>query len=141
MRLAHAIVGDTFVARDQCPHRAQQIDHGAAARVQPDVAEPQLGIGMDRPTDQPEGSRGHVAGHTLVDCTHLPPSFHAPGHAARTRVLAPDVDATSTKHPLRMIPRSHRFPDGGPTLGMERREQDRGLDLCARNRCFVVHGP
>ena len=52
----------------------------------PDVAEGQLGIGMDRAGDEPERGRRDVARHPLVDRLHRQPSFERPGDLARSAV-------------------------------------------------------
>ena len=63
-------------------HRRQEVDDRAPRRVDADVAERQLGVGMDRAGDQPEGGRRHVGRDALIDRLHRRPSFHRPRDAA-----------------------------------------------------------
>ena len=87
-RLADAVVAGrrrrpTGVLLDVGAHRAQEVDDRPARRVDADVAQRQLGVGMDRAGDQPEGGRRDVARDPLVDRLHRRPSFDRPGHRAR----------------------------------------------------------
>ena len=62
------------------PIRREQVDDRAPRRVDADVAQGQLGVGMDRAGDQPEGGRGHVARDSLIDRLQRHPSLDRPGH-------------------------------------------------------------
>ena len=97
-------------------HRAQEVDDRAPGRVDTDVAERELGIGMDGPGDEPERGRRDVGRHVLIDRLHRRPSFHRQGDALVARCPL-DRDATCPQHALRVVARRDPFPDGRPTLG------------------------
>ena len=120
-------------------HRPQQVDDGAAGRVDPDVPERELGVGMDRGRDEPEGG-GRDVGRHVLDRSPAPPSLLPPSGRHRSPSVAfADVDPARPQHPLRVVARRDPFPDGRSSLGPKPRQQDRRLDLRRRHRRRVVH--
>ena len=94
-------------------HRAEEVDDRAAGRVDADVAEGQLGVGMDRPGDEPERGRRDVARHAL-DRSPAPPSLLPPPRRRPRPARCPlDRDATGPQHPLRVVARARPVP--GPS--------------------------
>ena len=122
-------------------HRAQDVDDRAAGRVDADVAQGQLGVGMDGAGDQPEGRRRDVARDPLVDRVHRHPSLHRPGDRPVRRVRPLDRHAPRPEHPLRVVARRDRLADRRPPVRPKPGQQDRRLHLCARHRRRVVDGP
>ena len=123
-------------------HRAQDVDDGAPGRVDPDVAERQLGVrdGSRRrparrrpPRRRPGPARRPPAPPPLLRTVHGDPPVG--------RVLALDRHAARPQHPLRVVARGDRFADRRPPLGPQPRQQDRRLDLCARHRRREVDRP
>ena len=142
-RLADAVVGRVVVGSllDVGAHRAQDVDDRATGRVDPDVEDRELGVGMDRPGDQPEGRGRDVARDTLRDRAHRNPSFDR--HCDRpVRCVRPlDRHAPRSQHPFRVVARRDRLADRRPPVRAKSRQQDGGLHLCARHLRRVVDGP
>ena len=98
----------------------------AAARIDADVPERELGVGVDGPRDQPERGSGHVPGDPFVHCLHPNPSFEAPGDLARLpRVVASDVNPARAQHAFRVVAGRDRLPDGRSAVGSQPGQQDR----------------
>ena len=94
-------------------HAAQEVDDGPARRVDADVAQGQLGVGVDRAGDEPERGGRDVAGtRSSIACT-ADPSLHRPGHRP-SGPSALDRDATGAEHPLRVVARRDRLADRRP---------------------------
>ncbi len=101
----------------------------------------EFGVRMDRPGDQPEGGRRHVAGHPLIPRLHRRPSLYRPDGLAVGSVLALDRDAAGAEHPFRVVACRDPFADRRPPLRPEPRQQDRRLHLGRWHGCRVVDGP
>ena len=142
-RLADAVVGVATVwpLLDVGAHRAQDVDDGAPGRVDPDVADAELGVGMDGARDEPERRRRDVARDPFRDRLHRQPSSYRPGHGPVRRIGPLDRHAACPQHPLRVIARRDRLADRRPPLRPEPRQQDRRLHLRARHGRRVVDRP
>ena len=73
-------------------HRPQDVDDRAARRVDADVADGQLGVGMDGARDEPERRRRDVARDPLIHRSHRHPS----STVQATRRPAPSTRSTGT---------------------------------------------
>ena len=126
--------GATWALVDVGAHRPQDVDDRAAGRVDPDVAQGQLGIGMDGGSDQPEGGGEMSRRNALVDRLHRHPSFHRPGHPSVVRRGPLHRDPASPEHAFRVVTRRDPFPDRRPALGPHTGQQDGRLHLRRRHR-------
>ncbi len=142
-RLADAIVGGVRAAGrqlvDRRAHRSQQVDDRPPGRVEPDIAERQLGVRMRGARDEPERSSRHVPGYLLIDRSHVRHSLDTPGDGPRGRRISrlPSLHrhASRAQHPLGVIARRHRLADRRPPVGSQGGEQDGRLHLGTRDGC------
>ena len=84
--------------------------------------------------DTSPGTRSSIA------CTASPPRTVTTAAAVRAG-LALDRHAACAEHPLGVVAGRDRLADRRPTLGSKPGQQDRRLDLCARDRRRVVDRP
>ena len=98
----------------------------------------ELGVGMDRAGDQPEGRARRVGRDGLGDRRGQHPRRGATVWAPSGPVVSSDVDAPRAEHPLGVVARRDRLGDRGLAVRREPREQDRGLDLGARDGRVVA---
>ena len=123
-------------------HRAQDVDDGAAGRVDADVAEAELGVGMDRRPRRartPPPRRRPGPAPSIACTASPPPTVQATAPSGAVGPL--DRHAACPQHPLRVIARRDRLADRRPPLRPEPRQQDRRLHLRARHRRRVVDRP
>ena len=93
----------------------------------------QVGAGEERRADEERRRGGDVAGDD--DLVELKPSCRFDGDG---RGAAANARAGRLEHELRVVAGRHRFDDRRHTLGVEARQQDRGLHLRGRNRQHVL---
>ena len=120
-------------------HAPQDVDDGTPRRVRAHPVEAELGVGVDRPGDQPEGRARRVGRDGLVDR-----GGQDAGRRARTvwapsgPVVSVDGDAAGAEHPLGVVAGRDRLGHRRLAVGREAGEQDRGLDLGAGDRRVVA---
>ena len=140
-RLADAVVGALTAPRSSmsAPIAPEQVDDGATGRVEPDVAQDSSASGWIDAGDQPEGGRGHVAGHLLVDRLDHDPSFQRPRHHA---VRSPRSTGTPRARSIRSVWSrvATASRDRRAAVRPKTGQQDRRLHLGARDGCRVVDG-
>ena len=74
---------------DSGAHSDQDVDGGPAGRVYTYAAQGQLGIGMDRPGDEPEGGRRGICRDALVEGRKPRSALQRPGHRSASRLVSP----------------------------------------------------
>ena len=100
---------------------------------EPNVAHEEGALGGERAGDQEERGGGDVARHVQVGRLEL-----AAAPERRPPALALDRHAERPQHPLGVVARDGGLAHRGLALGVEPGEQDRGLDLRARDFELVV---
>ena len=114
-------------------HRAQDVDDGAAGRVDADPVQAQLGVGMDGAGDEPERRRRDIPRDPFVHRLHRHTSLDRPGHRTVRAVRPRDRHAPGTQHPFRVIASRDRLADRRRPICPQPRQQDRRLHLRARH--------
>ncbi len=142
-RLADAVVGRRPVRAlvDVGAHRPEDVDDGPAGRIDADVVDDELGVGVDGARDEPERSRRDIARDPLRDRVHRHTSCHRHRDRAVRRVGPLDRHAACPKHPFRVVARRDRLANRRPTRRPKPRQQDRRLHLRARHRRLVLDRP
>ena len=124
--------------RDVGAHAPENVDDGTPGRVRADPFERSSASGwIDAATSQ-NAARGRVGRDGLVDRRHGGRSRDAHGVAAVGRGVLVHGDAPGPKHPLGVVARRDLFRDPRLAVRGETREQDRRLQLRARDGRLVV---
>ena len=108
-------------------HEPQDVEQRGARRVDADIANDQGARSRDHARGNEECGRREVTGNPNGGGTQRRRALDRNGIG-----FTADRHAKGAKHPLRMVPRDARFLHTGPAVGVETRQQQRGLDLRAR---------
>ena len=122
-------------------HPAQDVDHGTPGRVDTDVADRELGVGVDAPAmsqnaaaETSPGTRSAIAFTATPPCT-----VQATAPSGMSTRL--DRHAPCAEHPFRVIAGRDRLANRRSPLRPKPRQQDRRLHLRTRHGRRVVDRP